>query len=373
MNVRKENVKFEVSFVEEIRKTGFVLENQIAQQLKSTGWTVISNKYYVDDAEETVREIDLVAYKCSRVQHFNVYTVVIISCKKSDSNSWALLSRKINLNDPNANFRPLHVWSNDKVIDYKISQTDNNSRYYKRVTELGVKEILQDPSVEVFAYQEMAKSTGKSQNDKAIFSAITSLMKAQSYEMSSLPERKKNPSVYQFNLLSVVGTDLVRLMFSGDEIIASNIDSEHYLASYIVNKRETFSRIRFVKSDVFSDVLKDYKTLHNANCKWYAEENDSFYVDLVKDRARAKIFEPELKEKIYVLIAIILGKDFSGEFPISVYWNDKDKHVWIGVDCDEVEIEKLNSNQRLKERTTKALKEIYRYEGFFIFQDDIAF
>lgn len=45
----------------EIHKTGFVLESQIAQQLKAAGWTVISNKNYGDDSKETVREIDLAA------------------------------------------------------------------------------------------------------------------------------------------------------------------------------------------------------------------------------------------------------------------------------------------------------------------------
>lgn len=63
-------------FAKEIRKTGFVLENAVAQQLKAAGWTVISNKYYVDDSEEAVREIDIVAYRVSKVQHFDAYTVL---------------------------------------------------------------------------------------------------------------------------------------------------------------------------------------------------------------------------------------------------------------------------------------------------------
>lgn len=46
----------------QIEKTGFVIETPMARQLKEAGWTVNSNRYYVDDAEENVREIDLVAY-----------------------------------------------------------------------------------------------------------------------------------------------------------------------------------------------------------------------------------------------------------------------------------------------------------------------
>ena len=108
-------------FVVEIRKTGFVLENEIAQTLKRSGWTVISNKYYVDDSEETVREIDLVAYRVSKIQHFDVYTVLIVSCKKSDTNAWALLARPINLKDPNSDWWPLHAWSNDKALAFQLS------------------------------------------------------------------------------------------------------------------------------------------------------------------------------------------------------------------------------------------------------------
>lgn len=94
---------------QEIRKTGFVLENDIAQILKAAGWTVISNKYYIDDQQDTVREIDLIAYQGSKVQQFDVYTVLIISCKKSESNVWALLAREVNLRDPNSDWCPLHA------------------------------------------------------------------------------------------------------------------------------------------------------------------------------------------------------------------------------------------------------------------------
>ena len=34
---------------QQIRKTGFVLENRVAQTLKKEGWSIMSNKYYEDD------------------------------------------------------------------------------------------------------------------------------------------------------------------------------------------------------------------------------------------------------------------------------------------------------------------------------------
>ncbi|MCP4399957.1 MAG: hypothetical protein GY801_21950 [bacterium] len=48
---------------EGIEKTGFRLEFDISSILEDNDWNVISNKYYVDDQQETVREIDIVAYR----------------------------------------------------------------------------------------------------------------------------------------------------------------------------------------------------------------------------------------------------------------------------------------------------------------------
>ena len=103
-------------YEEQIRKTGFVLEHDVSTALRKKKWTVISNKYYVDDNESTVHEIDLIAYKSTSVKHFRVYTALILSCKKNESNAWALLSRDIDRADPNKNWQPLHAWSNDKAV-----------------------------------------------------------------------------------------------------------------------------------------------------------------------------------------------------------------------------------------------------------------
>lgn len=158
----------------QIEKTGFVLENRIAQQLKAAKWTVISNRYYVDDAEESIREIDLVAYQATRVQHFDVYTTLLISCKKSETNTWALLARDIDLKDPNSDWQPLHAWSNDKALAYQLGGQGFAKRYHDGVAQLGVATAFQTPAVEVLAFQEMNKTSGTPQNDKNIFAAITS-------------------------------------------------------------------------------------------------------------------------------------------------------------------------------------------------------
>ena len=60
-------------FEKGILKTGFVLENRIAQTLKKQGWSVISSKYYEDDFEDKIREIDLIAYKVDKVQRTQAF------------------------------------------------------------------------------------------------------------------------------------------------------------------------------------------------------------------------------------------------------------------------------------------------------------
>lgn len=361
------------SFVEEIRKTGFVLENRIALKLKSAGWTVISNKYYVDDAEETVREIDLIAYRCATVQNFDVYTALIISCKKSEDNAWALLSREINLKDPNSDWRPLHAWSNNKALNYKLSEKNKANKYYERAANLGVKEVLQTPSVEVFAYQEMNKESKKPQNDKPIFNAVTSLMKAQEYELGVLPRRKKYPCVYQFNLISVIETDLIRLMFSGDDIVSSSIETEHYLARYILKKRETFSRIRFIQAEVFDNALIDYGRLHSANCKWFAEEMDEFYTDVLKDSKRTKVLLDDFKNKIeHHILTALNWRQYELKW-IAVNWDKSEGQPWIGVVFNGDDVKILNADEKLTLAVTSAFKEVYRYEGKFSFCEDVPF
>ena len=285
-------MKFGELISSEISKTGFVLEHEIAQALKSKGWTVISGKYYIDDNEETPREMDLLAYRVTRFDNDEVelYTTLVISCKKSEENAWALLARDINLKDPNTDYWPLHAWSNDPAVTHQLTQPGKAKAYHSGVRSLGVKEAAADPQVEVFAFQEMSKSSGAPKNDKAIFSALTSLVKAQAYELSSLPARKKTKAVYQFNLISVVGSDMYRLMFAakGKDITSTKLDSDQYIARYIVAKRESFSRIRFLTSSSFAGALEDYGRLHGANVQWFEAEHRAFYLDIVKD-VRAEV------------------------------------------------------------------------------------
>lgn len=365
----------------EISKTGYVLEHKIAQTLKSNGWTVISGKYYVDEIEDAPREMDLIAYRVSRLdkEEIDLYTALIISCKKSDENAWALLARDANLNDPNTDYWPLHAWTNDPAINYQLSRPKKAKDYHKGMHALGAGDATADPDVEVFAFQEMNKISGAPKNDKAIFSAITSLVKAQAYEISSLPNRKKNKSIYQFNLISVVETELYRLMFAkqGEEIKSSKIDSEFYIARYIVSKRESFSRIRFLTAKAFTDALAGYSQLHSANAKWFSREMANFYKDIIKDQNRIKVLENKFYAKIKIPVKLRIQEQFRNlsnffEEPI-LSWNEEKGLLDISYFVpDEVEAW-MNNSPEINSTVRNALQSVYQYTGPFRFADSIPF
>ncbi|WP_437285623.1 hypothetical protein [Sorangium sp. So ce406] len=367
-------------FATQIQTTGFPLEHKIATHLRSAGWSVIANKYYIDDLEETVREIDLIAYRVSDIYNIAVYTTLIISCKKSETNAWILLSRPINSPDPNTDFEPLHAWSNDSPLSHMISRSTWSHRYYLRARQLGVRTVLDTPSRDIFAFQEMNRDSGKPHNDKAIFSAITSLMKAQAYELDALPKRRKEPAIYQFNLLNVVDSDMVRLDFDDPSAnaTATSVTDEVYVARYIINKRQTFSRIQFLTAGKFPALIDDYKKLHDANCAIFAEAHDQFYENIFEDgydmryRVLLEKFQKQINWSIWHALHTVKGKAKD----VTIPWIRSHKgNLYIALDeTDDDDIEFLNSDESVKKGTAEALKRVYRYVGAFEFESaDVPF
>jgi Holliday junction resolvase-like predicted endonuclease len=383
------------AYIEAIYKTGFVLEDRVAQLLKSAGWTVISNKYYEDDHSSTVREVDLIAYKVSHIQHFDVYTTLIVSCKKNEENVWALLARDINLKDPNADWWPMHAWSNDPALQFRLIEPTSAKSYHDAAHSFGVLEALVVPEVEVFAFQELSRASsttpnGKKEkagstsrrlasspkNDTAIFTSITSLMKAQAYELGALPNRKKRPAIYQFNLLTVADTELLRMHFRGGKIDCVPVNSEHYIGRYIIHRKETFSRIRFIRATAFEKSLADYGSLHDLNCNWFADQCDAFYRDIAKDYRRTNVLLSAFLEEIGTFIKWRALIDFNIKLDLSsanISYEEAPRKLFINIDADLDDVEALNNSKDIFERVKYALKKIYRYAGEFEFSIDIPF
>lgn len=377
---KSRSISYEDLISSEISKTGYVLEHKIAQMLKAKGWSVISGKYYVDDNEDVPREMDLIAYRVAKIDgdEIEIYTVMIISCKKSEENSWALLARNINLKDPNTDYWPLHCWTNDVALGHQLAISGKQKKYHEGVRMQGVIDAAADPQVEVFAFQEMNKINGSPRNDKAIFNSLTSLVKAQAYEISALPARKKNKAVYQFNLISVVGSDMYRLMFadSGGGVESVPVESEQYIARYIVAKRESFSRIRFLTADGFSESLDDYGRLHNANVKWFAGEHAGFYNDIVLDGKRIEVLMSKFHDKIRFPVKWRLEKNFKGisydDKPL-LNWNSGFSDLSIEYMFNDEVLDFMNEDEGIRGIVAVALKSIYRYVGPFKFRFEIPF
>jgi hypothetical protein len=198
-------------FIEGIGQTGFPLENQTVEKLLAARWSIISNKYYLDTDNPQPREIDILAYKVADVQGVEVVTTLIVSCKKSERNVWAFLTRKADLKNPNVDFNPLHIKTDYKPISFQLKLPDGRESYIAKALEHGVRDALAVPDYQVFALQQMLKGTakdekseGKPNNDSDMFGSILSLMKPQFHEESLTNDRKRpKPRVYQFNLTSL--------------------------------------------------------------------------------------------------------------------------------------------------------------------------
>jgi hypothetical protein len=352
--------------------TGFVLEHSVATLLRRHSWSVISNKYYVDDVQEAVREIDLVAYKAARLKEFVCYTTLIISCKKSDENVWALLARPINRSDPNVDWYPQQTWTNVPALGH-VLKTGWPSDYLEHCKGAGVFESLMSPARHIFAFQEIAKTSLKPQNDARIFASVTSLMKAQGHEIAALAKRKEQKAIYVFHLLSVADTELVRLDFQDDGAIdAASVTDELYVGSYIINKQDTVSRIHFVTAKRLPSVLPHYDTLHDCNARYFEQAYADFYSDPLTDDKRAGVFDELFQANAGVWLNEILRDAKISEANHSFYVRRQSGTQAAVVYCnaDRKAVAYLATNDYSKYLVTRNLKALYKFGGYWTFESD---
>lgn len=369
-------MKFE-KYEDGIRNTGFHLEHKVCSELEKSGWTVIHSKYYVDDSSDIVREIDAIAYKTIDIDGLRIYTCLIVSCKKSKERAWGLLARNRPEIDPNEDWNPCHVWTSSPVVGYMLAQPEWTGEYATELMENVDTEFFGCPDQRVFAFQEMERNSGKPKNDKAIFNSITSLMKAQAYEMARLPERRKEPALYQFNLLSVADTDLVRIDFEGDNIRARNVDSQCLIASYIISKRETRSRIHFTTYGALKKTLEVFDRLHERNLSFFDRQKLKFFEGIQFDHKRLTVFEKDVARELRWGLWDNVPKEYREQFNVEnsyLTWRSSTETLLVIVDiCQEV-VDALNTSEDAREKLSSVLRKYYRYTGLSAFDiDDIPF
>lgn len=366
----------ENKYINGISSTGFGLEFSVSKILIEDGWTVINNKYYIDDVQGSAREIDILAYRVALKNGIQVYTVLIISCKKSNDKAWALLSKEINYNDPNIDWNPVTLWSNQKILKFIIENYDWKNKYVNSSKDLYNQ--LFSPKKHIFAFQELKQKNGKPQNDRAIFNSVVSSMKSQNYEIGSLNQRKKEKSLYNFNLISVVDAPLLRMNYTDGDPSVRQISSDIYVGSYIINRQETLSRVHFINFDAFNSSLSIYNKLHSHNINQTSEIFESYYKDCLKDQKKVKLFLKDFSRKIrWDIYETIKGlrDDKSIKDVIGIHWDEKKDCAAITIDdvWKEDEVKALNESIKIIAGVKSTFKKIYRYDGDFYFDDCIPF
>lgn len=367
---------------ENILKTGFDLEYKASRELEKNDWIVINSKYYVDDESERVREVDIVAYKSAKVDGVLVYTTLIISCKKSESNFWGILSKDKNLKDPNINWEPVDNWTNTPILNYYFQKKDWKKDYLKASKEL--KNQIFNADKHIFAFQEINKKNYSVQNDKAIYSSITSLIKAMSYETSNLPNRKKDVKcIYNFNLISLVDTSLINIHFNDIEneceIHSKLVNDQKYVGSFIANKEEIFSRIHFMNWDYFREKISNYNLLHQHNLDYIKRKIKEFYSDVLNDSEKYNLFKDSFLKDLNINITYLGFVE--GYFqPHDVVYCDfrfSTENILIielgGPEINSAYFQKLNDCEDLKIETSRLLKKHYRYELPWRFEEGLPF
>ncbi len=254
---KEDNVK------EAISSTGFIVEHKASQILETKGWRVITNRYYLDDIENKPREIDILGYKNAKIDNINYFFTLLISCKKSQTDDWVLITKDYK-EDVNSTKFPFYHWTNDRILGKRIEEKEFLSNYAQLIQENEATQKICDYERNVFAFQQICPVKDKkdnvvkwkNNNDKDIYNSVTTLLKAAEYEIKILPDRKRKKSIYYFDLLSVFDGNLYEAhCCDNNEIEIKSIREAKYVNRFIVNSKENFYRINFITLEHLNEYL----------------------------------------------------------------------------------------------------------------------
>lgn len=366
------------SIAQEIRdKTGFILEHDVATIFEAHDWTIIHNRYYLDDVQAMQREIDLLVYKVDEVDGILVYTSLIVSCKKSENKDWIFLTRNTAGTKSNLDTSPFIYWSNSEELNYQLKD--------KRFIELPYcdKDILDhlnsffDYSKTVFAFREYENNlqkTNKVANDTGIYESIITLIKSQGYELESLPVRRKNNiCYYNLNLLTIADVKrFIEVECKGEDLIESEIEQINYVNRFLVNRREHNSRITFTKFSVLESVISDFDLLHKANCKIVEVAIDKFYkTEIIRDYTALKIILSKHSDELSNSIRWEIFQEYpvKNEELADPFFDFKIKsNIWeIGLEASKDLIDFLNQHEKVRGITKSWLENHLRSSASFKF------
>lgn len=362
-----------------VQASGFALEHQVTELLAAHGWSVINSRYYLDDVEEVAREIDLVAYRAREHNGVLFYTVLMVSCKRSIDHGWVIISRDADLHNPNFDWFPFNCWSNDRPLRHTLNSTDWREDYLSQAELKPLYEQLLLPSGQLMGCQELDSKKAVLKSDRAMFLSVASLMKAQSYELSSLEARKRDRAFYIFNLLAVHDGEMFDVCLTKAAVGAgtSLVDSARYVLSYIVQKRQTSSRVHFVALGSLDTALSEYDRLVDFNASFFDRLGQSFYNNAVQDPKRVELLIPDLRSKLLWFINSRVAERLGSmgkHAVLDASWTGAEAVLDLQLpDATPQELDFLNSDTEVLTRAAKVIKDLWRYEGPLRFTDDEPF
>jgi len=349
-----------------IQVTGFILEYTVGEILRQSGWDIISNRYYLDDLNGVPREIDILAYKKTKVKNINSYTCLLISCKKSVKNDWVFIT-KDKLNTSNNQIKVIsNKWTNDKLIESLSGELENKKHLIFKLTADPEIRSCFESNKEVFAFQEVNKESSKVNNDKPIFSSINSLIKAVNYELSKLPEKSTKPTICNFHLLSVVQTDFFEYHLNGEEVCVNEIHQTLYENKFIVNKKERNYLVDFITFNSFTDRLRVYNKVHLLFSEFYEKLLQGFYSNILDKRDKQTIHYASYGQSLNNIIQNYIPFDDLEMFNLTGTVKRKDEFgtiELINVVFQGKTLDSLTANQKLLMEIKQWLEKWYFIEN----------
>lgn len=356
-----------------LAKTGFILEYRVAQEFRKAGWWTIGGRYYADDVDGRARELDLVAYRTSKSKELDVVTAVLVSCKKDNETTWAFLTKDKPKHDPNFDWEPVHYWTDVQPLQTYLGSDSWKEKYIK---ELGKTYDNFKATKDIFAFQQIAAHKVAPKNDKAIFDSIVSLMKALDHEVEAVTSRAKGKKrIYIFSLLSVVDAAMVDVSYAGKKPVATEVEQLTHLARYMVRKRDLSALIHFVRSDKISQFVSALTQLANVNAKHMVTLVKRSYDAIQWNSSIQSYFASKLKARlIWTIGRFFRDNEFLSPSVEEVRFGFDSGKLAIQTDIyDDKLLEILNSDKSIRADIAKLLKDVARYEGYFVFEIDIPF
>lgn len=355
-----------------LTRTGFLLEHEVAESFRHAGWSVINNRFYVDDVDGRARELDLVIYKVNSSRDVEICTSLLVSCKKSEQDAFVFMSRKHSKIEPNIDLWPVHYLTVQEPLRTYLKNTNWKDDYVGKNKELR-SELFEIKRL-AFATQLVSRKTAAAHNDKVIFESIATLMKALDHEMEKLPSRIKKKRLYTFNLITVVDAPIVDAQCVGSKIEPLEVTDFKFLSRYIVRKRDIAARIHFVTKSQLESLVKQYSLLAEHDKKFFEAAVDLSYKSIENNDAVRQYFAKRLSLVLGWRINFSLQtgnfEQFKGDFGLDYDSESNALIIRLPV-FEEKARQHLMQDNKLKMEVQSALQEIVRYRGKFRFEEEL--